>query len=1445
MNKIFRVIWNHAIQSFVVVSELAKSKTKVSCSSATVSSNKPYKKVSSFLQLLVFTSIMPSLATAAVVSTVTQNNNPNNPGKGYGDFNIFISANGQNSMGAETNSTTVTSKGAKSLGLEKLRQGDRGANNIVIGNHNDFTKMSGPFTDHNGKKYSGDTENIVVGSRNVISNKAGYNRFMGQMVLLGNDIKVINGAQSVGIGNNVDVIGDSSVAIGGDDLDDASRRHFNGTYDTSGGWNTGSIAGYYKKLTGKGLVSISPITGDQYQRTRTKTASVAVGTQAIAGYLATSIGTKAIAEGVASSALGVGATAFGNASIAMGNAKTENGAVDGIAIGNNAITKEQSGVAIGSYSEAHDKNSLAVGVHSVVGADIPSMVGKEITDKDMEDIIEKSTWDEVTKTTLLNAVDTHTLTAEQANELLYAIKYKQGLSDDVRNTYLSNAAEYIRQQSAMGSASFGNGNLVSGKNTYVLGNNIISKGDNHVILGHNSTERDFSRVEEANVSIDISGKTQVYRYRNFAGADVAVGVVSVGSPMATRQIIHVAPGEIAANSTDAVNGSQLYLVAQRVEQVANFGWKTNAVGKNIVSGTTATEQDIKNNNVVNFEAGTGLTIEQKVVTDSTGNKTVTYVLNATNTAGKDGKDGKDAKANVTTNPNGSHTITIVDGNGTTTSVVVTNGKDGANGKDGKDGTSTTGTVTDNGNGTHTITITNGDGSTTTTVVKNGENGTSTTGTVTDNGNGTHTITITNGDGSTTTSVVTNGKDGKDGKDGTNTTGTVTDNGNGTHTITITNGDGSTTTSVVTDGKDGKDGKDGTSTTGTVTDNGNGTHTITITNGDGSTTTSVVTNGKDGKDGKDATASWNVQENGKDKNTVGNNENVSFNDSSTVNVTVTPNGTTTDVTFDVNTGSSKAEDGKAAPNTTTTYEDKAGNPLTKQEDGSYTNKNGDKVDPKDVVTKVGDENKVATVGDITNTINNTGWTTNNAKVINADGNVVKDADGKDVTKSVVVNPGDQVNYVDGKGSTANITVTTDPATGKDIVNVAYDVNTGNITKAGDQDVKDAAGNVITKAGQVSVANGEGDKVATVQNVADAVNSAGWIVNTGKAEDQSSFTTEAGKAQKVSAGDKVDFQAGKNMEVKQIIGKDGSVKIVYATSDNISLGEKGKDGKDGVDGSIGVNGKDGSAVVINGKDGSIGLNGKDGANGLTIKGEKGSVGVDGTDGKNGKDGMTRIVYTDDKGTKHEVATHDDGLKFTGNDNDTVNNHKLNSVVTVKGEGVDKAASKSFKSASGNINVKADGKGTLEVQLAKDLKGINSISNGKSSVTLNENGGTTIKGGDVNVSGNKITNVKAGTEPTDAVNVSQLRSNITNVNNRINKVSKEARGGIAGANAAAGLPQVYLPGKSMVAASAGTFKGENAFAVGYSRASDNGKLILKLQGNANSQGDVGGSVGVGYQW
>ena len=130
---------------------------------------------------------------------------------------------------------------------------------------------------------------------------------------------------------------------------------------------------------------------------------------------------------------------------------------------------------------------------------------------------------------------------------------------------------------------------------------------------------------------------------------------------------------------------------------------------------------------------------------------------------------------------------------------------------------------------------------------------------------------------------------------------------------------------------------------------------------------------------------------------------------------------------------------------------------------------------------------------------------------------------------------------------------------------------------------------------------------------------------------------------------------------------------------------------------------------------------------------------------------------------MATLNDGLKFTGN-NEVVNSHKLNSLVTIKGEGVDKAASEAFKSAAGNVNVKADGKGTLEVKLAKDLKNIDSISNKDGKKIEFKDGGTTISGGNVSVDGNNITHVKAGKDDSDAVNVKQLKDGIAQATTKV---------------------------------------------------------------------------------
>ena len=286
--------------------------------------------------------------------------------------------------------------------------------------------------------------------------------------------------------------------------------------------------------------------------------------------------------------------------------------------------------------------------------------------------------------------------------------------------------------------------------------------------------------------------------------------------------------------------------------------------------------------------------------------------------------------------------------------------------------------------------------------------------------------------------------------------------------------------------------------------------------------------------------------------------------------------------------------------------------------------------------------------------------------------------------------------------------------------------------------DAASKTVT----LTYNDGNGNAVTDTKAVIDLSNlstggtgASSWNVKS------SANTTDGGavdanhnaNAQNIADGKSVEFQSGKNLVVKQTNDTaNGNATVEFSLSDKITVG---KDGANGKDGSVGAKGADGSAVVMNGKDGSIGLNGTNGANGISIKGKDGANGV----GIDGKDGVTRIVYTEKvpdpanpsttKKVTHEVATMDDGLKFTGNNTGTVNKHKLGSLVKVQGEGVSAADEAAFVSASGNIAVTAENNDTLTIRLNKNLKGLNSIqlggntiqSNGDN-ITFTTNGGTT---------------------------------------------------------------------------------------------------------------------------
>ncbi|HHF3537156.1 TPA: YadA family autotransporter adhesin [Haemophilus influenzae] len=111
------------------------------------------------------------------------------------------------------------------------------------------------------------------------------------------------------------------------------------------------------------------------------------------------------------------------------------------------------------------------------------------------------------------------------------------------------------------------------------------------------------------------------------------------------------------------------------------------------------------------------------------------------------------------------------------------------------------------------------------------------------------------------------------------------------------------------------------------------------------------------------------------------------------------------------------------------------------------------------------------------------------------------------------------------------------------------------------------------------------------------------------------------------------------------------------------------------------------------------------------------------------------------------------------------------------------------------------------------------------------------------------------TDAINGSQLYAvakgvtnlagQVNNLEGKVNKVGKRADAGTASALAASQLPQATMPGKSMVSIAGSSYQGQSGLAIGVSRISDNGKVIIRLSGTTNSQGKTGVAAGVGYQW
>ncbi|MBO7080545.1 MAG: YadA-like family protein [Neisseriaceae bacterium] len=156
------------------------------------------------------------------------------------------------------------------------------------------------------------------------------------------------------------------------------------------------------------------------------------------------------------------------------------------------------------------------------------------------------------------------------------------------------------------------------------------------------------------------------------------------------------------------------------------------------------------------------------------------------------------------------------------------------------------------------------------------------------------------------------------------------------------------------------------------------------------------------------------------------------------------------------------------------------------------------------------------------------------------------------------------------------------------------------------------------------------------------------------------------------------------------------------------------------------------------------------------------------------------------------------------------------------------------SKNITTAADGD-TVKIELNKNIE-VDSVKVGNQGVEITQNG--------LNNGGQVISNVAPGVRPNDAVNVSQLNNATGGVYGRIDSVEKHANAGTAQALAAANMPTASQPGEGILAISAGVYRGEQGYAIGYSHLSENGRWVIRATGSGNSRSHFGGAVGVGFK-
>ena len=1080
----------------------------------------------------------------------------------------------------------------------------------------------------------------------------------------------------------------------------------------------------------------------------------------------------------------------GNAHVAIGLMSQATGNTANGKVGDGA-NAQNAAVALGAYSLATGQGSTALGAHAVANELDSTAVGKVAQAKGQSSTAVGQQ---------AQAIQRATATGAQSKALgTYSTAMGQSATANSWDSITVGSASTV---SGANSINVGSNSVLSGTNIATVGanskissNNVSALGSNitvaagrdgAVVLGHgsdagadttkviavNSTTAEGSPLVYSGFAGNLGGKDETGT--NNKAASKQGNFVSVGSANGgERQIKHIAAGEITADSTDAINGSQLYRVAETLGKAANQ--TANALG------------------VTLNKDGTLSGFSQPLTTAEGSNYTAPPAAGDVKTALTNLNNYVNAGWNITASGNNYEKNVSV---GHTVNFVGTGNVD-------VDGSTIDGVRTVN------ISVDSPLDYASTTTTPDGK-----TVNVAKASDGKWYPVDENGDIKENAQPV---EASKIDKKGAKLTDSDTENHPYEKGNAYTYDDEGNITATGYD-KTKPESKD------KITAGKNG---VQLNNVGWATQPDQAVN-KDQLDQTVNKSGFYVQQNG--KSTL---DGKTSSDKVSDTEKVTPNDVVNFADGDGTVVKVKTERDENGVDTTTVSVDVDAKKVIDKVKGNVTAAKVDGDDAGKVTVADSDKGKLATVDTVKDAINSSFWT---ARVENNDKQVVKTADN---SANATIKAGSNVAFVAGKNLVANQTTTGDntvftygladkievskitvkPAAGEE--DKGTTVENGKVTNLDDHltaPAKLTGGNVVnaTEVKTPTLTDAEKKEAATVNDVLNA----GW-----------NLKTNGNQAAAITNGKGLDFASDDNsVTITPTVDKDGNAKVNFSVN---------------------------ATSVINNNKGSIKEAATDpkaaNAGKVTVSdADKGKLATVDTVAKAINSAATFVKVADSQEVITTSTANDNGVAVKSGDTVT---HTAGKNLKVKrdGQSVTYALAQDIDvdsvKAKNGVTI---GSGDNATTITSDDKGLNLA--GKNGAATNINN---VKDADLNstskqaVNGSQLyaTNEKVANLGTTVNNLSKVINHhagaIDSLDRKVNKHSKQARAGIAGANAAAALPQAYTQGKAMVAAAAGTFKGQNALAVGYSRISDNGKVILKLQGNANTRGDVGAGVGVGYQW